>query len=148
MWHSLRDVWSCPTKRDVRAAIHRQTGPLTRYLFPNTATGIESDKKDVCPYCDKLLEDIFQDLDEDIHECFADWEIRVEHLEFEHHFGKCLPDLKFYRLDLFLLHLAGCHELQLSDWTMELTKSCKREMRTPAEIVNGFVEGKDYDRIF
>jgi hypothetical protein len=126
MWHSLHDIWLCPTKNDIRTAAYLQSGPLAWYLFPNTLPSTVS-SEDVCPFCGYDSEDIFQEFNEDLYECFADWEIRVKHLERYHNFDKCEPNLRFYKLDQFLLHLSGCHNLRLSKWTKEVIDSCQRE---------------------
>ncbi|CZR50403.1 uncharacterized protein PAC_00275 [Phialocephala subalpina] len=126
LWHLPRDVWVCPTKSDARTATHFQSGPLASYLFPNAPIS-SVPKADICPYCGEYSEDIFYQLDEDIDECFADWDVRIEHLELEHKFDKCPPDLIFFRPDQFLQHLVGSHNLKLSKWTKEVMDSCKRK---------------------
>jgi hypothetical protein len=126
LWHLPRDVWVCPTKSDARTATHFQSGPLASYLFPNAPIS-SVPKADICPYCGEYSEDIFYQLDEDIDECFADWDVRIEHLELEHNFDKCPPDLIFFRPDQFLQHLVGSHNLKLSKWTKEVMDSCKRK---------------------
>jgi hypothetical protein len=146
VWHSPRKVWSCPTRNDVRAAAHFQTGALGQYLYPNPSGS------DVCPFCGEQSEVIFEDLDEDIHKCFGDWDIRLEHLDYVHNFDKCQPPLKFYNLDRFLLHLAGSHNLQLSVWTKEAVDSCMREKHKVSDIMDIFAIKDDnraaqYDEI-
>ncbi|CZR70254.1 uncharacterized protein PAC_20155 [Phialocephala subalpina] len=92
LWHLPRHVWLCLTKSDARSATHFQTGPLASYFFPNTLNSLNSNK-DICPYCDEYLEDVFFEMGEDIDDCLADWEIRMEHLESEHNFDKCSTNL-------------------------------------------------------
>lgn len=119
-------------KSDVRTAIYLQTGPLASYFFPNSSS-CSASKADACPYCGEYSEDIFYDLDEDIDECFADWDVRMEHLESEHRFNKCPRDLVFSRPDHFLQHLVGSHNLKLSKWTKEVMDSCKRRNIVPGD---------------
>ncbi|KAF8856903.1 hypothetical protein BDZ45DRAFT_803804 [Acephala macrosclerotiorum] len=137
-WHSPRDIWCCPTKNDIRTATHLQTAPLACYLFPNTTLLPQSanSKSDVCPYCGDLAEDIFDDYGYDLRECFADWDIRVQHLESSHAFNKCAPRSRFYRADQFLQHLAWTHKLQLNNWTKEVMDSCKRKELLPRKVVD------------
>jgi len=135
MWHDSREVWACPTTSDVRAAIYHQTGPLAWFLFPNAPTPRVSDE-DACPYCSELAEDIFDNAGEDINECSADWGIHVGHLEKKHSFGKCDPKLVFYREDLFMLHLAGCHGLKITELMGHVVASCKRRSRSAAEVLD------------
>jgi len=119
---------------DVRADIHLQTGPLASFLFPTTQPRTLG-KEDICPYGDKDCDNLFGDLDSESEGDLADWTVRVKHLECKHNFDKCQP-YKFYRLDLFLLHLAGSHNLKLSDRTKDVVESCKRGRRTLLEIMN------------
>ncbi len=142
MWHSLRNVWTCPTTNDIRAAIHHQEGPLAWFLFPSSFSSRVSNE-DACPYCSKLAEDILDDADEDIDDCYADWEFRVEHLEEKHSFGTCNTELLFYREDLFILHLANCHRLKVTKFIGDVVASCSRRSMTAAEIlgVSTFKDG-------
>lgn len=136
-------MWLCPTKRDARTATHVQTGPLTSYFFP-TARSPSASNVDVCPYYGEHSEDIFDDLDEDIDECFADWDVRIEHLETEHNFDKCPTSLMFCRPDQFLLHLVGSHNLKLSTkWTKEVMDSCRRKKLISSDNTDVFVGGFD-----
>ncbi|RDL38605.1 uncharacterized protein BP5553_02945 [Venustampulla echinocandica] len=138
VWHLPQDVWSCPTMDDVRAATYLQAGPMAWYLFQNTSLPILCEE-DVCPYCGDPSDIIFEDYGEDIMECSADWEIRIKHLKHEHNMDRCQATLKFNRVDQFLLHLAGSHNVRLTDWTKDVVDSCKRQKQVPPPIKKGFL---------
>lgn len=146
IWHYPRDIWSCPTKDDLRAEIHLQAGPLACYLFPTTQQG-EMNSEDVCPYCGEYCDELFDDLDGRSDNNFDDWKVRIQHLECQHNFDQCLPTA-FYKLDNFLLHLAGSHNLRLSPWTKKVINSCWREKRTLAEIMSVSIVGDDIPKMW
>jgi len=98
--------------------------------------------EDVCPYCDELCYNLFGDLDDKSDEDFSDWKVRVKHLEYKHNFDKC-QSCRFYSLDHFLLHLAGSHNLYLSNWTKDVIDSCRREKHTLIEIINIAIKKDD-----
>lgn len=97
---------------------------------------------DVCPFCDDFCDNLFNDLDDKSNENSSDWKFRVKHLENKHNFDKC-QSYRFYRSEHFLLHLAGSHNLYLSDWTKDVIDSCRREKFTLAEIMNISVRRDD-----
>lgn len=121
---------------DVRAATYLQAGPMAWYLFQSSPLPILCEE-DICPYCGDLSEMIFEDYGEDITECSADWDIRIQHLKHDHGMDKCQPTVKFNRVDHFLLHLANCHNVRLTDWTRDVVDSCKRQKRMPPRIKKG-----------
>jgi hypothetical protein len=107
---------------DVKDAIHLQTGPLARYLFPGAQTPTARDE-DACPYCGRTF--FYSD----------DWDVRLKHLELDHHDDRCRPACEFLRRDLAMLHFAGVHGVKFSDWTAEVMESC-RVVRPPLAVVS------------
>ncbi|CZR64542.1 uncharacterized protein PAC_14440 [Phialocephala subalpina] len=128
LWHSPHNVWLCPTEADIRAAAHLPTGPLHLYLFPEISSSSRS-STDLCPYCGDSS-DLWSGSDSDSD--LADWDYRVRHLKSKHNFDRCNPDLRFYRPEQFLLHLADSHNLQLGSWMKGIVESC----RTKAYLID------------
>lgn len=122
IWHSRREVWSCPTINDIEAGI------LAPYFFPIDNQAKLSDS-DACPYCNNLfakLTESYPGLDI--------WDVRVMHLEADHDFNGCQPVYKSTSPSEVLLHLANIHNVSLSQLTIDVLESCRKEERPLAKM--------------
>ncbi|KAF4632162.1 hypothetical protein G7Y89_g5965 [Cudoniella acicularis] len=124
IWHSRREVWSCPTIEDIRAGI------LAPHFFPDHAEGYPSE--DDCCYCKKPFNDQAQP---DSFSDFDTWDIRYEHLDVYHDFDSCSLSWKSTRPGDLLLHLANIHKVSLTEMTFDVLESCRKEERPLARMI-------------
>ena len=124
IWHSRREVWSCPTIDDIG------TGILAPYFFP-VGTQPNLPNSDLCPYCNKLFDELTE-----WHPELDFWDVCVLHLEDVHNFTGCEPPCKSIRPGEVLLHLANVHNVRWGEMTAEIIESCRKEERPLAKKMN------------
>jgi hypothetical protein len=122
IWHSRREVWSCPTINDIK------TGILAPYFFPIDKQAKLSDS-DACPYCNNLFVKLTE-----LYPGLGIWDVRVMHLEVDHDFNGCQPVCKSTNPSEVLLHLANMHNVSLSQLTFDVLESCRKEERPLAKM--------------
>ncbi|KAH6665970.1 hypothetical protein B0J14DRAFT_660105 [Halenospora varia] len=118
IWHKRREVWLCPTIKDIKA------GLLAYHFFPTELEDSSADR-DVCCFCKEYFPKPGR------HDNISDadiWKIRLKHLQMDHHFGKCQPTCEFVRTGDLLLHLANVHKVRLNDMTFDVVESCRKSM--------------------
>jgi len=121
IWHSRRELWSCPTINDIKAGI------LAPYFFPIDRHAILS-HDGACPYCKKLFVELAES-----YPGLDTWDARVRHLELDHNFDGCEPVCKSANPAAVWLHLANIHNVALDDMTMEVLESCRKDERPLAK---------------
>ncbi|KAK5744100.1 hypothetical protein LTS12_023601 [Elasticomyces elasticus] len=97
--HLREHSWSCTALSGPEAAFHQ-----------NSVHGA-----DVCGYCGDEFSNPPQ------------WNIRVEHLNHVHKFGKCNQAKKFFRADHFCQHLKHSHAGTSGKWTNSLEAACMKD---------------------
>ena len=124
LWHERREVWSCPTIKDIEAGI------LAPYFFPTDLHTSRFDDR-ACPYCKKPFVKLAESYPR-----LNTWDARLRHLEFAHKFDGCEPVCKSTDSAALMLHLANIHYVTWNDKTGEVLESCRKEERPLARKVN------------
>ncbi|EEP79815.1 predicted protein [Uncinocarpus reesii 1704] len=149
LWHNTPESWICPgPEHATNPAVFFDTETVTADASDLASLNLDEHpdlqadqtsintktiyKYDYCLCCGEVF-----------HESPPDWDARKQHLRDMHHISET-DDIRydhrhnhgqrFYREELFSLHLANCHNVRL-DYLTEFTEFCRKKAQAPVLMV-------------